>query len=180
MLQQLNFLAVSVTLICQMSMTTDQMQALYADHGPALMAFVRRRVPGQTAADDCLQETFTRAFARQDQLLAASSARSWLIGIARNVVRESARTVRMAEHGVVDAAAPDTTVADQETEEIARMREAIDHLPEPQREALELRVMHELSYEQIAEATAAPIGTVRSRLHQAMRGLRALLTGDKE
>ncbi|NUQ48120.1 MAG: sigma-70 family RNA polymerase sigma factor, partial [Phycisphaerae bacterium] len=65
--------------------------------------------------------------------------------------------------------------ARQAAERVERMRLAIARLPDAQRESLELRLRDELSYEEIAEVTGAPVGTVRSRLHHAVRGLREML-----
>ncbi len=55
---------------------------------------------------------------------------------------------------------------------IVAMREAIARLPDSQREVLELRLGRKMSYAEIAEALALPIGTVRSRLHNAVAALR--------
>jgi RNA polymerase sigma-70 factor (ECF subfamily) len=57
------------------------------------------------------------------------------------------------------------------------MRAAITELPGPQRETLMLKLQHELSYEEIAEVLAIPVGTVRSRLHHAVLQLRQIMTG---
>lgn len=55
------------------------------------------------------------------------------------------------------------------------LSEVISGLPTLQREILDLRFQHDLSYAEIAEALGTPVGTVRSRLHNAMRILRARL-----
>ena len=55
------------------------------------------------------------------------------------------------------------------------MHRAIAALPELQREALLLKLQHELTYEEIASVLNIPVGTVRSRLHHAVRQLRAAL-----
>jgi RNA polymerase sigma-70 factor (ECF subfamily) len=65
------------------------------------------------------------------------------------------------------AAAVDTDLED--------MRTAIEHLPPQIRETLDLRLRDELSYEEIAAVLAIPVGTVRSRLHDALRKLQSEL-----
>jgi len=55
------------------------------------------------------------------------------------------------------------------------LRAAIAGLPAPQRETLLLKLQHELSYEEIAEVLAIPVGTVRSRLHHAVLRLREII-----
>ena len=54
-------------------------------------------------------------------------------------------------------------------------RETIAGLPPLQREILDLRFQHDLSYAEIAEVLGVPVGTVRSRLHNAMQLLRERL-----
>ena len=55
---------------------------------------------------------------------------------------------------------------------IGEMRRAIAKLPDEMRETLELRLADDLSYEEIAAVLEIPVGTVRSRLHNAVRKLR--------
>jgi RNA polymerase sigma-70 factor (ECF subfamily) len=70
--------------------------------------------------------------------------------------------------------------ADAQTDErLAAVRAAIASLPEAQRETLELRLRNELSYEEIAAVLGIPVGTVRSRLHGAVKTLRDRLAGDR-
>ena len=150
-------------------MTTGRMEELYRAHGPALLAYLRRQVRG--AAEDLLQETFVRVLGGTNGLAHAASERAWLFGIARNVARE-ARRDRRGRALVGDVAAVD---AGEDDEPLTRMREAIARLPDGQREALELRLSEDLSYEEIAQVLEIPIGTVRSRLHHAVRSLRDAL-----
>ena len=55
------------------------------------------------------------------------------------------------------------------------MHNAIAALPTAQREVLELKLQHELTYEEIASVLEIPIGTVRSRIHHAVLRLRETL-----
>jgi RNA polymerase sigma-70 factor (ECF subfamily) len=55
------------------------------------------------------------------------------------------------------------------------MREGIERLNAASRQVLELRLQRELSYEEMAASLGVPVGTVRSRLHHAVRQLRAHL-----
>jgi RNA polymerase sigma-70 factor (ECF subfamily) len=60
------------------------------------------------------------------------------------------------------------------------MRQRLSELPEPQREVLVLRYYHELPEKEIAEIVGVPPGTVKSRLHAAVRSLRAQAAQDRE
>lgn len=152
----------------------NDLERLYRDHGPALLAYLRRRFAGRQAAEDLLQETFVQALRTFDRLAQAASPRAWLFGIARHIglsARRRQREATMPPEQAVTLPQP----AQPADERLERMRQAIGRLPDAQREALELRLRDELSYEEIAEVTGVPIGTVRSRLHHAVRSLREML-----
>ena len=149
----------------------DQLERLYREMGPALLGYFRRQPALAGTAEDLLQDTFVRALKRIDRLQTAVSQRAYLFGIARHVGIDALRQLRAVE--VLPADAPAMT---QTTDErLEPMRQAISKLPEAQREALLLKLQQELSYEEIAEVLAIPVGTVRSRLHYAVLHLRQTL-----
>lgn len=149
-----------------------ELETLYDTLAPDVFAYLRRHLEDAHAAEDLLQQTFLIAARNTPALQAADSRRAWLIGIARNLIREHRRqrirrrTLPIPE----DAAAPEAPAKDPRLDE---MRRAIAQLPETHREVLTLRLADELSYAEIAEALSIPIGTVRSRIHHAVRQLRA-------
>jgi RNA polymerase sigma-70 factor (ECF subfamily) len=150
-----------------------QLEQLYRDISPALLAYFRRQPALAAAAEDLLQDTFMRAFQRRDRLRASVSPRAYLYGIARHVGLDALRRQRPTEE-----VNEQTHLAVPEVGEDARLeplRAAIAGLPAPQRETLLLKLQQELSYEEIAEVLAIPVGTVRSRLHHAVLRLRATI-----
>jgi RNA polymerase sigma-70 factor (ECF subfamily) len=150
----------------------EDIEALYRTHGGALLGYLRRAFGD--GADDLLQETFFQAMRGRDRLDAAQSARAWLFGIARRVGLAAIRRNKPCQ------ALPEVPAADAQTDErLAAVRAAIASLPEAQRETLELRLRNELSYEEIAAVLGIPVGTVRSRLHGAVKTLRDRLAGDR-
>jgi RNA polymerase sigma-70 factor, ECF subfamily len=146
-----------------------QIEGLYRSHGPALLRYLQRSFGWCAAADDLLQETFVRAMTGASQLQSAESPRAFLFGVARHVGLTAARraALRMTEPIGEVAAAGEPNAA-----ELSEMRQAIAQLPEQIRQTLELRLHEELSYEEIAVVMEIPVGTVRSRLHSALRLLR--------
>ncbi|MGD8451703.1 MAG: sigma-70 family RNA polymerase sigma factor [Phycisphaerae bacterium] len=148
---------------------------LYRQHGAALMQYLHRAFGHVEPAEDLLQETLLQA-ARQPQRLAdAVSPRAWLFTIARNVAVTAHRRRRPA--ATLPGELP-ATAGPIEDPRLDRLRLAITRLPDHQREPLELRLREELSYEEIAAVLGIPVGTVRSRLHEAVRRLRAALVGE--
>jgi RNA polymerase sigma-70 factor (ECF subfamily) len=146
-----------------------QIEALYRAHGPDLLAYLRRRFGGAETAEDLLQETFARALGALDGISRAASPRAWLFGIARHVGLAALRRRRAASDLPADAAAAGPAAADERLETV---RQAMAGLPKDQRETLDLRLVHGLTYEEIADVLGIPVGTVRSRLHHAVRRLR--------
>ena len=150
--------------------SVNQLEQLYREMGPALLAYFRRQPALAGAAEDLLQDTFMRALRRMDRLHASVSPRAYLYGIARHVGLDALRRQRPTE-----AVDEQTHLAVPDAGEDARLeplRAAIAGLPAPQRETRLLKLQHELSYEEIAEVLAIPVGTVRSRLHHAVLRLR--------
>lgn len=134
-----------------------------------------------TDADDLVQEAFARALRYFDGF-GGGDPRPWLLAILRNCFYAWLRA-RRAQQGE-PLPDPDDAVADVTTDpwgqapedpevaliridEAAVVRALVEALPEPFREVLVLREMNDLSYQQIAEVTGAPIGTVMSRLARA-------------
>jgi RNA polymerase sigma-70 factor, ECF subfamily len=149
-----------------------QLEALYRETAPALLAYFRRQRPLAMNAEDLLHDTFVRAIRSQHRIDGAVTPRAYLFGIARHVGLDALR-----RHAPIDALTtePAAPAPAPEDENLERMRNAISELPELQREALLLKLHHDLSYAEIAEVLGIPIGTVRSRLHHAVAELRGTL-----
>ncbi len=146
---------------------------LYEQHGGEVLHYLARRCP-EEAAQDLLQETFLQVVRSADRLEGVTLPRAWLFGIARHLLAGHFR--RQAKAEPAGEIAPETMIADREDGRLPAMREAIAQLAPELRETLELRLTDDLSYEEIASVLGVPVGTVRSRLHNAVRRLRAVLT----
>ena len=150
----------------------NQLEQLYRDLAPTLLSYFRRQPTLGRFAEDLVQDTFVRAIRRFTYLRDSVSPRAYLFGIARHVSVDALRTHRPTEELLVEPPAEASPPVD---DRLLAMQIAIAGLPEPQRETLQLKLQHELSYEEIAEVLAIPVGTVRSRLHHAVAHLRAAL-----
>jgi len=138
---------------------------LYHDHGPAILAYLRRSFGRCAPPEELLQETFLQALRHPDRMKRLASPRAWLFAVARHVGLTAARRRGMAP-------LPEAVTAPQPDSRLAAMREAIAALPDIFRQPLELRLHENLTYDEIALALEIPLGTVRSRLHAAMKKLR--------
>jgi RNA polymerase sigma-70 factor, ECF subfamily len=145
------------------------MENIYREFGPELLAFFRRRHSSPEIAEDLLQETFAAVMKNPDRLLQADSQRAYLFGVARNLSVETYRRSHPTEELPEEPPMDEAETADPRLDV---MREGILLLNAASRQVLELRLQHELSYEEMAATLGVPVGTVRSRLHHAVRQLR--------
>ena len=150
---------------------------LYRQHGSEVLTYLARRCP-DGVAHDLLQETFLQVVRQSDRVAGVAQPRAWLFGIARNILAMHYR--RSQQPVAALAVVPEIGDAPGEDPRLPAMREAIAQLAPELREALELRLEEELSYEEIARVLDIPIGTVRSRLHHAVRRLREALTNPEK
>lgn len=151
---------------------------LYRRHVSTVHAWFRRRL--EWAASDLTAETFAQAWLgrRRFRDERDGSALPWLLGIARNVLRDSARRDRIetkarARLGLpLDLAAEDG-YADVEDRLSPRraLADALEELPNHERRALELHVVDELPYPEVAERLAIQPAAARLRVSRALRRL---------
>ena len=159
--------------------------AIAAGHGDvhALEAFIRatqRDVWRFTAhladvpsADDLTQETFLRAIKALPRYAGRSSARTWLLSIARRAVIDQVRynqTRPRTTHADVEVAA-NRHPAPHGFEDLVEVNVLLDGLSSERREALLLTQLLGLSYTEAATVCQCPVGTIRSRIARAREEL---------
>jgi RNA polymerase sigma factor (sigma-70 family) len=155
---------------------------VYDRHAATVLRFLGRRV-GSEAAEGLLGELFRIAFERRRTFdPTRASALPWLYGIGSNLLmkhrRGEARRLRASARMAADSEAPARRAGAAALDArllFPRMADAIEALPDGEREALLLFAWEDLSYQRVAEALDVPIGTVRSRLNRARAQLRELL-----
>lgn len=149
--------------------------------GPKLEAFAARVLADQEAARDVVQETWTSAWRGLGALDDPARFRAWLYAIAHrkctDVLRGKYRRGRL--QSAMERIA-DEDGGDEEARASARLdvEAALLRLPTDQRIAAALYFGEGLSLAEIAHATGASIGAVKSRLFTARHALRALLQSD--
>jgi RNA polymerase sigma factor (sigma-70 family) len=133
-------------------------------------------------AEDVVQESYLKAL-RAFPSFRGGASRPWLLAIVRNTsftwLRDNGSRAGQAEyHEELHVSGDPTPEAESLRQERARAVErCIEQLPADFREAIVLREMEELSYQEIAEITCVPAGTVMSRLSRARARLAGCLKG---
>lgn len=160
---------------------------LFDAYAASLHRYLARRV-GPDTAHDLVSETFMVALnARHDYDPRRGVVRSWLYGIATNLLRRHVRTevralhatARAAGHAPGHVAGHDGRVAEAVDAQAmaARLAAALAMLPDGDRDVLLLTSWAGLDSTEVAAALGIPVGTVRSRLHRVRKWLRANISG---
>ncbi len=154
-------------------------RSAYAAHGGALLGFAVNSLQDRGLAEECVQETFTRAWqarARFDP--ARSSERTWLFAIARNVVLDAVRARRRRPMVVGSEIAEGVPGADDDLQQVldhVTLVWALAQVSEEHREVVVAVRLQGWTYDDLARRDGTPVATLRTRMFHALRALRAIL-----
>jgi RNA polymerase sigma-70 factor, ECF subfamily len=155
---------------------------LYRQHAQDIFGFALFPTGNRALAEDLTAETFARALVAKDDIR-VGTVKAYLLAIARNLYRDlkrrDGRLVPLDEAGgaVDHATRPDA--AAEEQQRLGRVVEAVQRLPEGEREALVLAVQGDLSYERIAAILGCSVAAVKVRVHRARARLRSVLDQER-
>lgn len=161
-------------------------ELLVSKYQRKLMRLVSRLVYDQAEAEDVVQEAFIKAYRALPNFRGESAFYTWLYRIGVNTAKnhlvtqgrraptstdadiEEAETYAEAD-GLRDINTPESLLASKQI--VETVNSAVASLPEELRNAITLREIEGLSYEEIADAMSCPIGTVRSRIFRAREAI---------
>jgi len=183
------------TLIAQvLEGDAEAFEAILVRYADAVRRHVARMVRDETAADDLTQETFLRVWTRAEQWNGVGPFRAWLFRVATNLALNALRSSRRRRQRSLDVPTDPAGSTDEDDEnyapgwmidaaalgpdawaELAERRELcrrlIEGLPEDKRRVLRLLHEDQMDVRGVAESLGIPQGTVRSRLHYALKML---------
>ena len=146
-------------------------------HSGEIFAYVWRMLREAHDAEDCLQETFLRAFRSYERVRAGTNYRAWLYKIATNAARSHWKRRKRSETYTIDLdpelQADGMSVADRVERKalLEAVARAVEALPDQQRAALIMRKYQELSYAEIAAALECTEAAARANVYQAVKKL---------
>jgi len=144
---------------------------------PRLRRYARALVGDRAAADDLVQDTLERAWAKLHLYRRGTDLRAWLFTVMHNVHVNKVRATRVTD--TLEDELPELAQRPSQGDAllVRDLDRAIAHLPSEQRAVLLLVTLEEMSYEEVARALGIPIGTVMSRLSRAREKLRMMMLG---
>ncbi|MET7759259.1 RNA polymerase sigma factor [Streptomyces sp. NPDC005389] len=158
---------------------------IFDEHARVVYVPAVRTTGGRALAEDVMSLTFLEAWRLRDKLREeVRSVRAWPLGIATNVMRNTARSARRHREAMARLSLPETSpdfsdegVVGQlpDAQRLAAAARALQRLKRSEREVFTLVVWSDLGYAAAAEALGIPVGTVRSRLSRAREKLRRLV-----
>jgi len=152
-----------------------EFEALLTAQIPRLRRYARVLARTTARADDLVQDTLERAWAKRHLWQTGSDLRAWAFSIMHNV------HVNQARRREPEAVGHEIELASAPTQEhglaLRDMQRALAALPVEQREVLMLVAVEELRYDEVADILNVPVGTVMSRLSRARERLRTVMSG---
>jgi RNA polymerase sigma-70 factor (ECF subfamily) len=147
-------------------------EELFARYRKPLHGFFGRRLNSPELAEDLAQETFLAVIRAVSRYEPRASVRTYLYGIALNLLAVERRKVLTSATSGQSALEPKTSGT---PECVLWVRQAMERLDAQEREILMLREYEQLSYSDIAELLRIPVNTVRSRLFRSRLALKSYL-----
>jgi RNA polymerase sigma-70 factor (ECF subfamily) len=149
---------------------------LFSKYNNKLYASLLAFTKSQDLAEDLTQKTFIRVWKKIETFRGDSSLFTWIYRIAINLAKNEFSSKQAKNQGITDniddtydlessVSSPESHAI--ETESMQAVMDFIASLPSDLREAISLREFDGKSYEEIAQITGSPIGTVRSRIFRA-------------
>lgn len=162
--------------------TEELLERTFVCHQDELYGTLYYLVGNAEDARDALQEAFVKCWRHRREVAEIQNLKAWIFRIALNAGRDlrgaawrrRRRPLSEGEPGLV--AAPDRNETDLiRAEQLALVRRALAGLRAEEQEVFLLRQNGGMTYEQIAEATGLPVGTVKTRMRLALQKLREAL-----
>lgn len=158
-------------------------QEIYRRYGANVLGYSRRLLKNQGTSEEVSQEVWIKVVRAASSYRSEGSLKSWLYTVTRrtafNYLRDHSHSDEIQNEELVANAAESTAIEFENRvlarADVAKVREALDRLPDSQRVALTLWLTEDLPYDQIAAQMGVSEAAVKSLLHRAREALREAL-----
>jgi len=159
----------------------DAFRMIFERYSRPVLSFIYDQIGDRDVAEELAQETFVRAYRSLKSLREETKLSTWLFGIAKNVARESIRSrvrdrhnVDLDDDQILDLSdqspVPVNQLLDKEFNQV--VQRSLAKLDDDKRMVFTLKVLHQRSYEEIAEITGFSIPKLKTDLHRARAEMR--------
>lgn len=172
------------------------LEVLIQRYESPLFNYLFRYLGNREAAEDVFQASFLQVYSKSDQFDPSKKFKPWLYTVATNQAidyqrrnhRKTTISLDVSYGGdddestgslqeILESAEKDPSFSMDTAEQAQRVRDAVNELPDILRETVNLVYFEDLKYKDAADILGVPVGTVKSRLHAAMKKLAEKLTG---
>jgi RNA polymerase sigma-70 factor (ECF subfamily) len=148
-------------------MSQPELETLYVHFKDRLCRFICSRMPGDAEAEDIVQEVFLRIHTHLDTIREVDKIEGWMYQVARNSITDYYRRQQRLT-GLVELPVEDTYPEKDAAESLApSVRELVDTLPEPYKQAILLTEYQGLSQKELAETLGISLSGAKSRVQRA-------------
>jgi len=153
---------------------------LFERYAPMLLRIMRRQVRNQDDAAELVQQTFLQLHRARHDFDTSRKLRPWLMTIAYNLKREYFRRRKRKPEAPLEFEPEEAPRSDplDKRERALRVRNALEKLPQGQREVIAMHWFKEMSFAEVAEVMGLSLSAAKVRAHRGYRALRALLEAD--
>jgi RNA polymerase sigma-70 factor (ECF subfamily) len=163
------------------------LRELFVQHQDELLGTLYHLLGNADDARDAYQEAFLKCWSRQKNLEGIESLKAWIFRVAINTARDLRQSAYRRRRQSLDSLGTREPVTSgdhpgqriEQADEASRARQAIAQLRAEEKEVFLLRENGDMTYEQIAQMLALPVGTVKTRMRSALSKLRETLIGSE-
>ena len=154
---------------------THAMRMLYDRYNDAVYAFAVSRSGNTELASDCVHDAMLDVWRTAGRFQGQSTVKTWLFSIARNklvdALRKRSKLSFVDEVPELTDTAPNPEAAAIAASDNKRLHACLNGLKDVQRAAVRLAFLEDLTYPEIAEIEAVPVGTIKTRIYHAKQAL---------
>jgi len=153
----------------------------YDAHSRVLFAFAVNALRDRGQAEDCVQETFLRAWRARDRFdPERAAARTWLFAILRNVIVDAQRSMQRMPRTVAGDSVDEPAAPADDTLQRLLLVEALAKLSDDHRVAVVAIHIDGESYSEVSARSGIPVPTLRTRVYYALRALRVHIDSEED
>jgi len=158
------------------------LDAIYDLYGERLFGYIAAIIGKTHDAEDALQELFIRIARNRSRLAEAKNPEAYLFAMARHAADDWFRAKPANEARLDDVLEPvdETQTEEINADEMAMVRQAVQSLPDKQRDVVIMKCFQEMTFGEIGKALDISLNTVASRYRYALQRLKKYLTRKKK